>query len=187
MKSFPTWKTVTLGKFKSCDAYLESARANGHEIGTYAAQILPKIEWAREERDIELVLATGAELGMTEDYTLAELTKSAASLGLSVCPAEIGPALRDQLDGQPVGEWMLVLMDPVLDSDSDLEVFFVGRDSDGTYLDTDGADPEYRFALGTRWVVTRNNSKYENNPSQSSKEESQRCLSCGRCGLCGAK
>lgn len=187
MKSFPTWKTVTLGKFKSCENYLKAAEAKEHKIGTNASQILSKIAWTQVRSNVELVSATGAELGMTCDYTLAELTKSVASLGLFICPPEVGPALRDQYDDQPVGEWMLVPMDPVLDSDSGLGVFDVGRGSDGTYLDAYYANPGNRFYSGARWVVMKNNLKYESHSSQSSNEKSQRCLSCGRCGSCGAK
>ena len=155
VKTFPTWKTVTLGKYKSADEYSGALKAKGMEIGTYAAQIMRNIPYAQSEGTVDLIVATGKELGMTDCYTLSELRASVEKLGLSVCPAEVGPALRDQNDDQPVGEWMYVLMEPILDSDSSLYVFSVGRYSDGTSLSTECADPERQFNLGTRWVVCR--------------------------------
>ena len=43
----------------------------------------------------------------------------------------------------------------VLDSDSNLKVFNVNRNSDGTCLNTNYASPENQFNLGSRWVVCR--------------------------------
>lgn len=155
MKTFPTWKTITLGRHRTPGGYRDALRANGVEISHWGDEILAKVECSPTERNVELVLATGGELGMTEVYTISELRKSAEALGLSVCPAEVGPALREQYADQPTGAWALVLMDPVLDSDSNLKVFDVDRDSDGTYLNTYDANPGGQFFLGSRWVVCR--------------------------------
>lgn len=155
MRSFPTWKTVTLGKFKSCENYLAAAEAKGHEIGTYAAQILPKIEWAQEEIDDELVLASGRDFGLVREPTFRELVAAAATFSLYPCVAEDGPATRDQYLDQPVGQWYPMAMDPVADSDLDPKVFLVGRGSDGVSLRTNYVRPWLRYGLDPVWVWSR--------------------------------
>lgn len=169
MKQFQTWKTITLGRHGTPEAYRDALKSKGMEIGAWADDILSKTECSQVERDVELVLATGAELGMTEDYTISELRKSAETLGLSVCPAEVGPALREQYGDLPVGELINILMEPVAASVSSLKVFYVYRNSDGTYLSTDGANPEYQFGLGTRWVVCLSAASSQSSESQSSQ------------------
>ena len=51
--------------------------------------------------------------------------------------------------------FLAAVLRAVLDSDSNLKVFNVNRNSDGTYLHTNDANPENQFNLGTRWVVCR--------------------------------
>lgn len=149
------WKTVTLGLLKTAEAYNASFAAKKREVGTWAAQIMAKIRYAQKPRKVDLFLVLDTDLGLTEAYGIADVLAAAKAKGYKKCPPEVGPALRDQYDDQPMNEWLPVLMDPVLVSDADLGVFHVGRDSNGAHLDADCANPEYRFSLGARWVVCR--------------------------------
>lgn len=147
-------KTVTLGLLKTAEAYLASFAAKKREAGTYTTQVMAKIRYAQKPRKVDLFfLLDTDDLGMTESYGIADVFRAVKAKGYKKCPPETGPALRDQYDDQPVGEYLYVLMNPVLGSGSYLEVFNVVRRSYGTYLDTNYANPERRFNLGTRWVV----------------------------------
>lgn len=155
-KSFLTWRVIRLGIHKSLEAYLAAAEAKGHRIGTYAAQILPGIEWAQEENDLELVEVLDSDAGMVDGYTFDQLAAVVTSqYDLDLCPDEAGPAARDQYFDQPMDEWRGIAMKPRADSDADLEVFGVERGSDGVWLSTLCADPDYTFGLGFRWLFAR--------------------------------
>ena len=149
------WKTVTLGLRKTADAYHASFKDKKREAGTWATQIMAKIRYAQKPRKVELFLVLDSDLGLTNGYVIADVFRAAKVNGYKKCPPEAGPALRDQYDDQPVGEWRYLLMDPVLDSDSSLRVFLVNRYSDGTCLYADYASPVNQFPLGSRWVVCR--------------------------------
>ena len=155
-KAFLTWRTVRIGVHKSLAAYLAAAEAKGHKIGTYAAQILPSVEWAQEESDLELVEVLDSDAGMVDGYTFDQLAAVVTSqYDLELLPAEAGPAVRDQYLDQPMDEWRGIAMKPRADSDANLLVFSVGRRSDGTWLNTCYAHPAYRFNLGLRWLFAR--------------------------------
>ena len=149
------WKTVMLGLRKTAEAYAASFASKKYEAGTWATQIMAKIRYAQKPRAVELFLVLDSDLGLTNGYVIADVFKAARTKGYKKCPPEVGPALRDQYDDQPVGEYVYVLMEPVLDSDSNLRGFDVYRSSDGTYLLSSDANPERQFRLGTRWVVWR--------------------------------
>ena len=55
----------------------------------------------------------------------------AKELGLELCPAEAGPALRLQLKDQPMGDWFTVAMEPLSDAYRYPELWYVNRDEDG--------------------------------------------------------
>jgi len=152
---FPTWRTVTLGLHQSAEAYASSIEAKGKKISTWARQWLAKILFAKEPTTIELVRVRGSDLGQTDVETRAQIYARALARGLDKVPAEVGSALRDQYDDQPMGEYLLVASDPFEDSGGSLDVFHVCRDDGGTWLDTDDGHPGDRWGPGGVWVFAR--------------------------------
>jgi hypothetical protein len=86
-----------------------------------------------------------ADLGFPNSATTKEIFERAASLGLELCPPEVGPHYRLQYTNQPMNERVRVGMKPISDSDVYLSVFNVEREPDGSWLDSDCAEPDHRW------------------------------------------
>ncbi|MFA4890656.1 MAG: hypothetical protein WC587_03475 [Candidatus Paceibacterota bacterium] len=155
--SFPVWKTITLGIYKSANEYREMLKANGFKIGNWGDDILgkPAFTASPEETEVELVKMTVAELGFRNGATRKEIYERALELELKLCPNEVGPALRLQYTDQPMSEWILVAMEPIADSDGYLDVFASERSSDGLWLHGLDGSPDNRCSAGSQWVFSR--------------------------------
>lgn len=60
-----------------------------------------------------------------EDHTKDEIYQKAKELGLDICPAEVGPHFRLSYTNQPEREWILIAMEPILNSEDKLSIFSV--------------------------------------------------------------
>jgi hypothetical protein len=76
-------------------------------------------------------------------------------MGLGLCPAEVGPQWRLQYADQPMGEWILVGMEPISDSDGYLKVFDVARLEDGRWLYGNDGRPGGVWYGDNRWAFRR--------------------------------
>ncbi len=157
--TFPTWKTIALGIHKSADEYRKALKVNGFKIGDWANDILgkPAFTASDTETEIELVKMTVAELGFKEGTTRKDVYERAIELGLKLCPNEVGPALRLQYTDQPMGEWLLIAMDSITDSNGNLDVFHTERNSDGLGLYGSIGYYDYRWGADSQWVFSRGN------------------------------
>ncbi len=151
-KSFTIWKTITLGINKSPSEYRRALKAKGYRIGDYADQILNKVKVGGTEVQLDLVLVTVAELGFKDGARRDAIYARAIELGLELCPAEVGPALRLAYQDQPYREWIRVAMEPIADSDDDLMVFGVDLDDGERWLGGYYGDPGFFWDAGRRWV-----------------------------------
>lgn len=158
-REIATWKTIKLGTYRSARDLTNAVKASGFQIGDYAAQMLAKITVAKVEMDRRLVLVTLADLGFIKGTYRGAIYARARELGLDLVPAEVGPQLRLQYANQPVGEWMVMAMKPIADSEGNLRACNVVSGAEGQLLRTDygypvdGPNPDYR------WVFARNNGK----------------------------
>lgn len=152
---FQNFITIKLGTQNSAKDLLTALKTNGFLISAWAAQILKKIPLAETETEIDLVLVTVADLGFKRSASRDAIYNRAKDLGLDLCPAEAGPQLRLQYPKQPLGEWILIAMEPITGSVGALGVFLVGRRDDGQWLDTIYGDPDYEWSPGNRWVFAR--------------------------------
>jgi len=155
--SFPTWKRIRLGVCKSAAEYIEALQKQGCRISDHAADILgqPQFTVAPEETEVDLVQVTAAEFGFKNGGTLAQIYAAAKARGLELCHAEVGPALRLQYPGQPLGEWLLVAMEPIRDSDGCLHVFRVEPHVYGRWLCAGWGSPARVWGAGFRWLFRR--------------------------------
>jgi hypothetical protein len=111
----PIWKTISVGVHRGVDAVRNAFDEARIAIGDSADEILgrPAFAFAREHRELDLVLRSVAELGFgTQGATLAEIHARALLLGLELCPEEVGPQLRLQYRNQPVGQFLHIAMRP---------------------------------------------------------------------------
>ncbi len=151
--AFPVWKTLTLGNPCSVKAYRASLLANSYEIGSYANEILNKVQVADTETEAKLVQVTVGELGFKNSATYGEIVSRARELGLELCPAEVGPKLRLEYANQPKDEFLTVAMEPIVDSDGYRRVFCVHRSSVGErWLSASCVGGGGRWRAGDRFV-----------------------------------
>lgn len=157
-KVWKTWKTIQLGTgLQTADDFRKAVKKAGMKIGDWANDILGKPAFTATESvtEVELVVASVAELGFKDGATRKDIYVRAQELGLDLCPAEVGPQLRLQYTDQPNREWLIIAMEPITDSDGDLGLFDVEHGGDGCFLDANGGDPDGFWHGGSRFVFLR--------------------------------
>lgn len=157
-RSWLIWKTIKLGTGpKNADDFRKAIKDCGMKIGDWANDILGKPEFTvtTGETEVDLIKVTVAELGFKEGARRDQIYDRAKELGLELCPPEVGPQLRLQYKDQPNGEWILIGMEPVRDSDGYLSVFGVGHNGLGQWLCSDGGRPGCVWRAGSQWVFVR--------------------------------
>lgn len=154
-REFATWKTITIGTQKSVKDLTKALTGNGFRISDWAGDILKKITLADAETEIELVLASVAELGFTRATRRDAIYDRAKELGLDLVPAEAGPQLRLAYTDQPLNEWMVMAMEPITGSVGGLLVFNVAHNDDGRWLYSHSGYPDSMWYPGRRWVFAR--------------------------------
>jgi len=123
---------------KSYRANIKGRKVDGQrmDIGDYANDILGKPEFTvvTEETEIDLVNVSVKELTGKNKAPLKEVFAQAMARGLQLCPNQVGPELRLQYEDQPEGEWLIIGMEPITDSDGYLKLFHVERHGDVLWL-----------------------------------------------------
>ena len=150
--AFPIFKTITLGVYESVKAYREALTKAGFRIGDWATDILNKIQVSQSQVQLDLVMRSVAELGFEEAARYDAIYAKAKELGLQLCPAEVGPALRLTYSDQPCGEWLWIAMDPLPDSYGGLVVFGVAHARDGRVLAGDDGVSAYAWGPDGQFV-----------------------------------
>jgi len=148
------WRTVKLGIGpKSGKEFEEMEKAGYRRVSDRARQLFlsPAFTVAQQEKEVRLVRVSVAGLGFSYSAKISQIYERARKLGLGLCPAEIGPQLRLQYE-QPAGEWLLVAMEPITDSDGAPNVFRVERISDGFWLHASYADPDSFWSPDSYWL-----------------------------------
>lgn len=153
--AFPTWRTITIGDQTSVKALVKAIEAKGLKIGDWARDILNKVMLAKKPEELELVVVSVADLGFKNGASRKDIYDRAISLGLSLCPAEVGPQLRLQYADQPNGEWLRIAMEPIAHSDGDISVFGVDRRDDDRWLRTSIGHPDDVWHPDDCWVFLR--------------------------------
>ena len=152
---FNVWKTIKLGTgLKTAEEFRRVLRDGEFRLSDWASDILgkPAFKAADEETEVDLVKVTVAELGFKKGARRNQIYERARDLGLELCPPEVGPQLRLQYQDQPNGEWILVAMEPIVDSDGGPELFSVGRSDSELWLSSYWSSPgDFWYADG-RWV-----------------------------------
>ena len=117
---FQVWKTITLGHYTSPYQYRKALkqvkRKRGIPVihGEEHEKLLDATICSQEEIEVDLVRLTVQELGFKDGATIRDIIERGRKLGLEVCPAEVGPALRLAYLDQPEGESHLrIAMEPI--------------------------------------------------------------------------
>ncbi len=123
----------------------------GMQIVSHARSMMHSAEFTTtpNPEEVKLIRLRVVDMGFPNTVTTQEIFNRAISLGLELCPPEVGPQYRLHYTNQPMHEWVYVGMKTISDSDGDPSVFNVGRDDDGTWLDNYWAGPDDRgFSYG---------------------------------------
>ena len=152
---FPTWKTIRLGTHKDATALHEAIDAKKNRISDWGKDILKRIKVSPTEQEIDLVHPTVADLGLPKGGTRKQIYAKAKELGLALCPAEVGPQLRLQYQDQPSGEWILIGMEPITDSNGNPNVFDVEHSGVGRWLRAGDGHADHFWNPEDRWVFAR--------------------------------
>jgi hypothetical protein len=112
---FRTWRTTTIGSYKGVNAYRDALDAAKIKIGDAADEILGRaaFPYAIEKTVVKLTVVSAAELGVESESSLADFYNHARQLGLMLCPAEVALQLRLDYRDQPLGETLIIAMEPV--------------------------------------------------------------------------
>ena len=151
----PVWKMVKLGTCKTPGAYRKALKKAGRSIGDWGDDILGRITCSQEEIDLDLVVLSVADLGFKDGARYADICAKAVELGLELCPAEVGPALRLQYGNQPNGEWLRIAMEAIADRDGNLYLFLVAHGVGGLRLHGSNGHPDYVWDADIRFVFGR--------------------------------
>lgn len=148
MKTFITFKKIALGGPKP--------KLKGINISSYAEEILKQVTYQKRKEYAELVVVKVDDMGLPSTYpTTSQIYAWAKENGLELCPAEIGPRLREAYTDQPKGEGLVIAMEPLLDSDGNPCVFGVNRDGTEPWLDRDWAGQDTAWAPEDRFVFRK--------------------------------
>src|SRR6266536_5923461 len=112
----PVWRTITVGTFANSFALLSALDAAGCSIGGSAEEILarPAFTVGTRKTSVELFAVSAAELGFqTDTARLADIYARAQQLGFGLAAAEVAPQLRLQFFDQPMGEFLIIGMEPI--------------------------------------------------------------------------
>jgi hypothetical protein len=153
----PTWKSITVGQHRGVNAVRNALDDARIAIGDSADEILgrPAFTFARERRQLDLVLLSVAALGFGQGGTLADVHARAIRLGLELCPEEVGPQLRLQYLNQPVGEFLHVAMKPQRAYGGELVDFTLANSGAGLSLLGGSAQPDLVVARNVIFVFVR--------------------------------
>jgi len=150
----PAWKTIELGIQSNVDGYREALKQNGFRISDKANDIMGKLIVMNQSYTVDLVFVTVAELGFPAGATREDIYKRALSLGLSLCPPEVGPALRLAYPDQSSASWVLVGTNLITDS-YDPYVFNISHIDGDCWLDISPGGPDDHWSGFSHWVFCR--------------------------------
>ena len=156
----PVWKTIAVGTFANSIALSNALNAAGCGIGESAAEILarPAFTLSITKTDVELIAVSAAELGFqTDTASLASIYARALQLGFGLAAAEVAPQLRLQYFDQPIGEFLIIGMEPIRTWKGEPVILNVANGGAGLILiDQDGsADAE--ISVASRFLFVRSN------------------------------
>ncbi|MCG2672794.1 hypothetical protein L6637_38300 [Bradyrhizobium sp. WYCCWR 12774] len=153
-----TWKTITIGNFADSLTLRDELDSKGCSVGGQAAEILarPAFTVSSHKTHVELVNLSPAQLGFTSDtVTLASVYTRARQLGFELAAAEIGPQLRIQYLDQPIGEFLIIGMEPIKTWSGEPIILDVANGGAGLILIARDGRAEAEIPVTSRFIFAR--------------------------------
>jgi len=156
----PVWKTITVGTFADSFALRNALDAAGCPIGDTAGQILarPAFTVSATKTDVGLAAVSVAELGFeTDTASLADIYARARQLGFELAAAEVAPQLRLQYFDQPIGEFLIIGMEPIKTWTGDPVILTVANGGAGLILIGQDGSADAEVSVVSRFLFVRPN------------------------------
>jgi len=156
----PVWKTITLGTFANSFALRNALDAAGCGVGDSVGEILarPAFTVSATKKDVELVAVSAAELGFqTDAVSLSDIYARAQRLGFELAAAEVAPQLRLQYFDQPVGEFLIIGMEPIKTWKGEPVILTVANGGAGLILIGQDGSADAKIPVTSRFLFARSN------------------------------
>ena len=154
----PVWKTIKIGTFANVFALSNALDAAGCGIGNSAGEILarPTFAVSATTTSVELFTVSAAELGFrTDTALLADIYAHAKQSGFGLAAAEVGPQLRLQYFDQPIGEFLIIGMEPIRTWQGAPVILNVANGGAGLILIGQDGSADAQIPVASRFVFVR--------------------------------
>jgi hypothetical protein len=154
----PPWKTIAVGTFANSFALINALDAAGCGIGNSAAEILarPVFTVSSIKSNVELFAVSAAELGFqTDTASLADIYARARQLGFGLAVAELAPQLRLQYFDQPIGEFLIVGMEPLKTWKGESVILNVANGGAGLILIGQDGSADAEISVASRFLFVQ--------------------------------
>jgi hypothetical protein len=156
----PVWKTITTGTFANSFALRNALDAAGCSIGNSAGEILarPAFTLGATKTVVELFAVSAAELGFqTDTASLADIYARAQQLGFGLAAAEVAPQLRLQYFDQPIGEFLIIGMEPIKTWSGEPVILTVANDGAGLIVIGQDGSANAEIPVACRFLFVLSN------------------------------
>jgi len=152
------WKTITVGTFADTFALRNALDAAGCSVGDLVGQILarPAFTLSVTKTNVELFAVSAAELGFyTDTASLSDVYERAQLLGFRLAPAEIAPQLRLQYFDQPIGEFLIIGMEPIKTWEGEPVILTVANGGAGLIILGQDGRADAQISVASRFLFVR--------------------------------
>jgi hypothetical protein len=156
----PVWKTISVGTFAKLFDLRNALDAAGCGIAESAEEILarPAFTLSATKTDVELIAVSAAELGFQTDTTsLANIYARAQQLGFRLAAAEVALQLRLQYFDQPIGEFLIIGMEPIKTWKGEPVILNVANGGAGLILFGQDGSADAEISMVSRFLFVRSN------------------------------
>jgi hypothetical protein len=157
---FPIWRTIKLGEYRDVKS-LRAAFDDSHCHLAMSDSVdeaigRPSFPFTKTKIGRDLIVISAADLGFPQDgASINAIYARARSLGLELCPPDLGLALRLSYLNQPRGEFLHIAMKPATLYSGALVDFTVGNDGVSLLVLAGDARPDLILAGTVRFVFVR--------------------------------
>jgi hypothetical protein len=154
----PVWKTITVGTFANSIALGNALNAAGCDVENSAGETLarPAFTLSAIKTNVELLAVSAAELGFeTDTASLADIYARAQQLGFGFAAAEVAPQLRLQYFDQPIGEFLIIGMEPIKTWNDEPVILNVANGGAGLILFSQDGSADAEISVASRFIFVR--------------------------------
>jgi hypothetical protein len=154
----PVWKTITVGTFANSIALGHALNAAGCDVENSTGEILARPDFTHSAimTNVELLAVSAAELGFEADTaSLADIYARAQKLGFGFAAAEVAPQLRLQYFDQPIGEFLIIGMEPITTWSGEPVILNVANGGAGLILFGQDGSADAEISVASRFIFVR--------------------------------